>query len=187
MEQFRIDLGIIGPESQAEDTQKVWHSRDPQGWSHQLKTEVGIAFRYGRTCLFRVKSQSRWTANVLPALDASIGNVDTHFGLSATARLGYNIPDDFEVPDKPTRSDWGLYAFGRIGGRMVIRNIFLDGNTFRSSHSVDKTPFVGAASVGLTFVLKRIELTASNNYRTPEFNGQQRADSFGSATVTFKF
>ncbi len=187
MEQFRIDLGVIGPESLAEDAQKVWHGRDPRGWNHQLGTEPGLALRYERTFLLRARSQSRWIADGLPSLDASVGNIDTHLGLGTAARLGYNIPNRFEVPDKPSRSDWGFYVFGRVGGRYVIRNIFLDGNTWRSSHSVDKYSLVGDASVGVTIVLKRIELTASNNYPTREFVGQLRADSFGSATVSFKF
>jgi hypothetical protein len=187
MEQFRIDLGVIGPESKAEETQKVWHGRDPRGWDHQLGTEFGFALRYERSCLFRVRRENRWTADGIPSVDASVGNVDVHLGIGTALRLGYNIPNRFEVPTQRTPTGWGFFVFGRIGGRMVLHNIFLDGNTWKSSHSVDKNLLVGDASAGITVALKWFELTASNNYRTREFEGQDRADSFGSATLSFRF
>jgi lipid A 3-O-deacylase len=187
IEEFRLDLGIIGPESQAEQTQKVWHGRDPRGWDHQLETETGFAFRYNRTHLLRARLSDGWSLDYLPGFDASAGNVDTHFALRSVLQLGFNVPNRFEVPGKKSRTRFGIYAFGKVAGRFVARNIFLDGNTWRSSHSVDKTPWVADVEAGVTLVLKSIELTASNNYRTREFRGQDHADSFGSATLTFKF
>jgi lipid A 3-O-deacylase len=189
MEEFRLDLGIIGPESQAQETQKVWHSRDPRGWDHQLKTEPGFAFRYNRTHLLRVRIWSGWSIDYLPGFNASAGNIDTHFALESALQLGYNVPNRFEVPgeNSRTRTRFGIYAFGKVGGRFVVHNIFLDGNTWQSSHSVDRTPWVADVEAGVTLVVKSFELTASNNYRTREFHGQDRADSFGSATLTFKF
>jgi len=187
MESFGMDLGVIGPESFAEDTQKVWHSRDPSGWDHQLPTEVGFNLLYDRSYLFRLNRGSAWVADAIPEVDASLGNVDIHLGLSGTVRVGYNVPDRFEVPVGTTRKKFGVYFFLRTGGRFVLRNIFLDGSTWRESHSVEKYYWVGNLSSGITLVLKSFELTASNCYRTREFHGQDRADSFGSATITFKF
>lgn len=187
LEELRLDLGVIGPESLAEDTQKVWHGRDPRGWDNQLETEPGFAFRYERAYLLRARSQTLWTADLIPRGDASLGNVDTHFGLGAMLQLGYNIPNQFEVPGSKTYKEFGAYLFIGGGGRVVLRNIFLDGNTWRSSESVDREWFVADGSVGVTFVLKAIELTAAHRYRTREFKGQHHADSYGSATVSFKF
>lgn len=187
LEELRLDLGVIGPESQAEHTQKAWHGRDPSGWHHQLETECGFALRYERAYLLRARSQSQWAADLIPQLDASAGNVDIHFGMGAMTRLGYNIPNHFEAPGKKTEKKFGAYLFGGCGGRVVLRNMFLDGNTWYSSHSVDKHGMVGDASVGITLVLKAVELTASHRYRTREFEGQDRADSYGSATLSFKF
>lgn len=46
-------LGIVGPESYAEDIQKWWHqavtdSPRPQGWAHQLKNELGLLLNLER-------------------------------------------------------------------------------------------------------------------------------------------
>jgi hypothetical protein len=64
-----------------------------------------------------------------------------------------------------------------VGGRLVLRNVFLEGNTWQSSQGVDKNRLAGHAAVGVALVLKHVELTVSNCYRTREFNGQDRADS----------
>jgi len=186
MEQLRLDLGVIGPESYAAETQKIWHGRDPKGWDNQLKTEVGFALRYERSYLFRFR-RNRWDADLLPSLNASLGSVDTHLGARATGRFGYNIPNEYEAPGKKTPEEFGAYAFASTDGRFVLRDIFLDGNTWRSSHSVHKVPLVARISAGITLVLKSVELTASQTYVTQEFHGQHRPDSFGSVTVSFKF
>lgn len=187
MEHFTVDLGIVGPESQAEDTQRVWHDRDPQGWRNQLHTEPGFDLRYDRQYLLRKSTANGWMADVIPDLSGSLGNVDIHLGLGALTRLGYRIPNRFESEPSPARGSFGAYAFGRLGGRWVIRNLFLDGNTWRDSHHVESEAWVGEASVGLAVVWGPVELAAANNYRTREFVGQHHADSFGSATLTFKF
>lgn len=187
MESLRLDLGVIGPESQAEDTQKVWHGRDPRGWDHQLDTEAGLALRYERTRLFRLVSHSAGMLDLLPGLDISLGNVAVQAGLNATLRLGYNIPDAFEVPLERTRTKSGGYFFGRAGGRFVVHDIFLDGNTWVSSHSVEKNLVFGDVSLGFTLVLKACEITLANHYRTRQFTEQDRADSCGSVTLTWKF
>jgi hypothetical protein len=187
MEQLRLDLGVIGPESYAADTQKIWHGRDPKGWGNQLRTEVGFALRYDRSYLFRFRSRNRFDLDLIPSFDASAGSVDTHLGLGVMTRCGYNIPNKYEAPGRRTPKEFGAYFFVAAGDRFVIRNIFLDGNTWVSSHSVHKEPLVGSLKAGITVVLKCVELTASQSYLTREFRKQQQSDSFGSATVTIKF
>jgi hypothetical protein len=189
METFRLDLGVIGPESLAEDTQKNWHGVDPKGWNHQLRTEPGLTLRYDRRYLFSdtTLQNTNWGYHVIPDLGGSLGNVATHLSAGAMLRLGYNIPNEFEAGPSRTPYRFGAYAFTGVEGRFVLHNIFLDGNTFRSSHSVEKKPMVGDLKVGITFVIKCVELTASHVFRTREFNDQKSSDSFGSATMTIKF
>lgn len=187
MEVLRLDLGVIGPEAQGEGTQKVWHGRDPRGWRNQLKTEPGLALRYERTYLWRQPHWGQFALDGLPCVEGAAGNVDVHFGAKGTLRWGYNIPNTFEVPEKRTSKGFGAYIFGSLGGRIVAHNIFLDGNTWRDSQRVDREPLVGYAGAGLAVVLGPIEITGSNNYITHEFRRQQRSDSYGSVTVTYKF
>lgn len=187
MESFRLDLGMVGPESFAEKTQKEFHGIDPAGWSHQLETEPGLALRYDRRFLFSLENAQGWGLDFLPHINMSLGNIATFLGAGMTFRFGHNIPNEFEVPAAETRPKYGFYLLGGVEGRWVLHSIFLDGNSFRSSHSVDREPLVSDFKVGCTFVLKRVELNLAYVLRTPEFDGQDRKDSFGSATMTIKF
>ena len=84
-------------------------------------------------------------------------------------RLGHNLPRGFvSVPDpiglsmhykaalKPANPQAAsFYATLVLCGSAFAHNIFLDGNTFRDSHSVDKEELVGQMIVGLHYERKR--------------------------------
>ena len=186
LENFHLDLGVIGPESQAEDTQKVWHGKDPQGWQHQLKTEPGFELRYERRFYYDAfNSPDGWGLQVIPHVGGGAGNIATLLNAGGTLRLGYNLPNEAAV--RPNDLKWGAYFLAGVDGRFVLHNIFLDGNTWHFSHRVNKRPFVGDARVGLGLSLKNVELTFAQVIRSREFNDQKTADSFGSATLSVKF
>ena len=112
-------------------------------------------------------------------------------------RVGRDLPDDYGPPRiRPSLpgSDFfvptgafGWYLFAGVEERAVARNIFLDGNTFAHSRSVDKNTWVGDFQYGIAVTVgaTRIALTEIN--RTREFEGQQHPDSFGALTVGFRF
>jgi hypothetical protein len=80
---------------------------------------------------------------------------------------------------------WEIFAGAE--GRAVARNIFLDGNTFADSHSVDKKPFVADLNAGFAFTLGRARISYTAVYRTREFDGQQDASVFGGISVGYNF
>jgi len=187
IETLRLDIGVVGPASLAENAQKIWHGRDPKGWHNQLGNELGLNLRYDRSYLYRLEPWEKWHIDGVPSLDGALGNVDIHVGTAAMIRAGYNIPNRYEVPKEHTRKGFSFYAFAAAGGRLVVRNLFLDGNTWKDSPRVDKEPLVGNYSAGATLVLGFVELTASSHFLSYEYKTQKHADSYGSATVTFKF
>lgn len=77
--------------------------------------------------------------------------------------------------------------FAGLDGRAVARNIFLDGNTFSDSHSVDKKPLVGDATAGVAFTLGDYRLSYSLNARSKEFDGQDGRSVFGAMTLSTRF
>ncbi len=188
METLSLDLGIIGREALAAETQKEWHGVSPKGWKNQLRSEPGLVLRYDRRYLVSTKSEScHWSVDLIPSFGASAGNVATFFAAGSLTRFGYNIPNEFEPRRENNVLKYGAYLFGGVEARAVLRNIFLDGNSFRVSHHVKKEPFVADFKAGLTVVLKAVELTAAHTLRTHEFQGQNHDDSFSSATLTIKF
>ncbi len=134
-------------------------------------------------------SQDRfWDFDFIPHFGAAVGNVRTYASLGPLLRIGINIPDEFATQVVPGVSPkYGIYFFSGVEGWFVARNIFLDGNTFTHSHRVDKIPWVGSLRVGVTAVLKQVELTAGFTWLTQEFETQRGNDSYGTASVTFKF
>lgn len=203
MESFELDIGIIGKESLAEFAQTMVHrwgdDAPPQGWDNQLKTEPGLQIRYGRLWRLTPNEDTARFFDVIPHAGVSLGNVMTWGELGSTLRVGWNLPEDFgpQLNDSPatvnggltaTTASWGFYGFGRVAGRAVGHNIFLDGNTFRSSHSVEKEPFVADLSWGFAFqVTKHVEVSYTRIIRTNEFEGQKGNDVFGSFMVKGRF
>jgi hypothetical protein len=188
MDTLHLDLGVVGPEALGEQAQDLAHHVDPRGWDNQLRTEPGIVLRCQRSLRFGIKDEGTGLgADFLPYAGAGLGNIFSGASLGSTARFGFNVPNDFELHSDPQTLPLGLYAFAGAEGRWVAHNLFLDGNTFRESHSVDRIPFVWDFRAGAGIVAGPLEFMASYVLRSPEFFGQHSYDQFGSATVTFKF
>ncbi|TLD68331.1 lipid A deacylase LpxR family protein [Phragmitibacter flavus] len=205
---FIINIGVVGPWSFAEETQRLVHeARDipmPNGWNNQLDNELGVVLAYERMWRLRKFDQGGIDWDVLPYAGAELGNVAINARVGAEFRLGYNLPDDFgtaainaaAVASTPVESDhtakrWhsnmGFHLFTRIEGRAVARDIFLDGNTFEDSHSVDKEHFVADAVFGASLNWRNTKLTYAYIYRTKEFKQQEDEQVFGSMTLTVNF
>lgn len=202
LDNLELDIGIVGPQSYAEDTQKFVHgvvdAKQPQGWNHQLKNEPGIVLTYERMLRGIAPFHPLgFTADASPYAGGSLGNIFTHAAGGLMLRVGRSLPDDYGPPRiRPSlpgsdlfvsNGGFGWYLFAGAEERAVAHNIFLDGNTFAHSASVDKNTWVGDFQFGIavTFDAVRIALTEVN--RTREFAGQQHPDSFGALTVGFRF
>jgi hypothetical protein len=113
-----------------------------------------------------------------------------------TVRIGLGLKEDFGPPRiRPSlpgagyyqSEDVHCYLFAGGEGRAVLHNLFLDGNTFTDSHSVDKKPFVGDVQVGLALQISRLRVTYTQIYRTKEYDGQDSADQFGALSLSYAF
>jgi lipid A 3-O-deacylase len=186
LETFKLEAGVIGPSALGEETQDLVHNKKAKGWNNQLHTEPGIVLSYDRQFLFALRDRANfWGCGFIPHAGVNVGNVETYLAAGPMLRFGINLPNEFAAGNTPQR--FGGYLFTAFDGRLVLRNIFLDGNTYQNSHSVEKELLVGDIKVGLTFVFKNVELTAAETWRTWEFETQKDFDSFGSAVVTIKF
>ena len=209
LDSLEIQLGIVGPESFAEETQKFVHkligSKRPEGWDNQIKNEPGLAFVYERKWrIVQAEVAGGLDFDAIPYLGGTLGNVYTYANTGIEARLGWNIPVDFGTclirpagdtnapmnendPRLSIGHDISLYIFALIDGRAVLHNIFLDGNTFTNSHSVDKKHFVADVGGGIGLIINRFNLTYTHVLRTKEFNGQQNNHVFGSIILSFSY
>jgi len=202
LESLELDLGIVGPASLAEQTQIKWHQLigvdEPRGWDNQLDNEPGIVLSYSRK--WRRLAPDTFLGlqvDLTPHATVNLGNVLTSAAAGATVRFGMDLPSDFGPPRiRPSlpgsalfdpNKNWAWYFFAGVEGRYVLHNIFLDGNTFSDSHSVDKEPLVGDFQVGAAITVGRMRLAYIHVLRTREFKHQDVHDRFGVISVAFKF
>jgi lipid A 3-O-deacylase len=197
-----LTVGMVGPASLAEPTQKFVHhvvnSHQPLGWDNQIKNEPGIELTYERKwrSLYAF-SPFGLGADLSPHAGVNIGNINTDASVGAIARLGFKLPDDYGPPRiRPSlpgsdyfipTSELGGYLFAGVEGRGVARNIFLDGNTFADSLSVDKKPFIGSAQLGLAMTYGETRISYTQVWLTKEFYGQQDPEQFGVLTLSYRF
>jgi len=210
MDTFEIDLGIVGPHSYAEKTQKIVHdwigSARPQGWQHQLKDEPILNLFYERKWKLMKLDWGRGLAcDLIPHVGCFLGNAITGANFGGQIRFGWNLPNDFgtflirpgsdtnaPVDEQDPRFFPGFHRFGihllaGLDARAVARNIVLDGNTFQDSHSVEKRPFVANFIVGVGIIIHRIKISYSYVFQTKEFYSQKERQEYGAITVSVSY
>src|SRR3546814_13149223 len=94
-----------------------------------------------------------------------------------------HTPGSEYVAPRGEEGDFGWYVFAGAEGRAVARNIFLDGNTFQDSPSVDKEVLVGDLSAGVVMTFGDLRLSYVQVLRTKEFEGQDGVRLFGAFKI----
>lgn len=73
--------------------------------------------------------------------------------------------------------------FLALDARWVLHDITLDGNTFRSSHSVDKRAMVADLGYGIAAYVGDWRVALARYHRTREFRGQKEVPVYGTITL----
>ncbi|MBI4205174.1 MAG: lipid A deacylase LpxR family protein [Betaproteobacteria bacterium] len=205
LQTVEFDVGVVGPAALGKEVQTAWHelvgADRPQGWSNQIRNEPGVLLAYLEKWRFGVTNG----VEVVPHFGASVGNVMTLARAGGIVRAGRNMsgfgPDTIEpggamlqrvrLQDVHSQNDgreW--YAFAGVDLRGVARNIFLDGNLFRSSPSVDRREFVYDLKAGLSVRIPPARVSLTQIWRSEEFTtplgggGNQR---FQSLNLSWEF
>lgn len=202
LDQLQVQLGVVGPDSLAEQTQKFVHSVlgdiNPQGWDTQLRNEPAFVIGDERAWRFGPShSVLGFKFDVQPHVGGMVGNVYDFLNAGAIARVGFDLPDDYGPPRiepslpgtnffEPTAA-FGWYLFAGVDGRAIARNIFLDGNTWQTSRSVDRIPYVGDLQLGAAITFEQWRLSFTHVFRTREYRTQVHADQFGAINLSYRF
>ena len=200
-----ISLGIVGPAALGKFFQNTWHDviqvAHSNGWANQLHNEPGLILAWERR--YRVGKIHLpfpgLESDLIVRGGVALGNIRTNAAAGFAVRVGWSLPPDFGA-DLIRPAGGGLisphrfsaYFFGSGETRAVARDIFIDGNTWRDSQSVDRRPLVADLNVGLVVRfpmtgrrLKGLQCTYTQNYRTKDFYGQAQHDVFGSVGLSF--
>ena len=204
LDTIALDLGVVGPAAQADDSQRIIHDlfgfNDPKGWDYQLENEPGVRLLYERKYRFGYDFDLpvfNLAVDAAPHYALALGNVDTSAAAGLTVRVGDKLRDNYGPPRvRPALagpgfyeadSGFGWYLFAGAEGRVVGRNIFLEGNTFRDSPSVDPHRLVADLQAGVALQFGGYELSYTHVFRSPEFEGDDGFNDFGSLTLSAKF
>lgn len=207
-----LNIGMVGPASLADETQTTWHDfigvAEPRGWDTQIENEPGILLTYERKwrALFQFDEEDigvlgLWPGlgvDVTPHVGGALGNVLTYGAAGATLRFGENLRNDLGGPQRirpslPGSAYFdpvdllGWYLFAGAEGRVVARNIFLDGNSFRDSRDVEKEILVGDLQFGAAVIFPFARVAYTHIIRSKEFKTQADVDQFGAISVSFRF
>lgn len=203
LENLEVDVGVVGPQALGEQTQNDYHQligiNQAKGWGRQIRDEPGITLNYERLWRVSLLGDGKNGIDLVPQVGATVGNVFTFGDAGALLRFGKNLGADYgPVRIRPALSgtdyfnrdnldgSLGIYGFVGVQGRIVGRNIFLDGNSFSPSPSIEKRIFVGDVQAGVSvFWNDSLRLEFSTARRSREYAGQPSPDIIGTALIAF--
>jgi len=204
---LKLVTGVVGPSSLAKEMQQEVHrhinSQQAQGWDYQLENEPILNLVYEYRHKFRLGGlHDGWSIEAAPNVSGSLGNLLTQGQIGGCLRAGYNIQDDFgptlirgmgHLPpprrseNPKSNSDWGFSIYCVGYASLVLRDMTLDGNTFKDGPSVEKNLFVPTAEVGMTIGNRHFLASFTYVFLGDEFKRQQGSSKFGAITLDYLF
>lgn len=201
-DRLAVRIGTIGPSSGAGQLQSKVHllidDPQPQGWHAQLHDEPTIDLFEERKWRFYSPTGGGLGFDAIPQVSVRVGNVYDYVAAGGMLRFGRNLLVDYGPPridenlgapyENPEYGEgkWTWYGFIGTEGRLVAHNIFLDGNSFQRSASVDKEPAVGDAEIGFAVAYEHFRVGYTYVYRSVEYRTQDHPDHYGGIDATFR-
>lgn len=203
LENLELAVGIVGPGAMGRVSQNDFHQfigvKLASGWGEEIDDEPGIVMTYERLWRIALLGGPGGGVDVVPQVGATIGNVFTYGSAGALLRWGRNLQVDYggaRVRPGLSGTDYfngdrldgslGYSIFAGLQGRAVAHNIFLDGSLVQDGPSVEKRPMVADFQAGLSlFWSTDVQMTLGAVRRTREYEGQDKPDVIGTASISF--
>ncbi|MDZ7779996.1 MAG: lipid A deacylase LpxR family protein [Gemmatimonadota bacterium] len=195
---YTVSVGVAGPASGAEQTQTWIHRAtgnvDPAGWQHQLGNEPVVQLRWDRRWQgLALGGGEGFGVRLTPHVDVGLGTLSMDAGLGGTVRAGWNVapdpgwrsirPGGGRAPGSRSARRLRVELHATVGGRLVARNLLLDGNNFRDSHSVERSPATADAVFGAEVGLGRVNLLYELVFWTRKFETESRNQAYSSIAL----
>ena len=198
LENLKLQLGVVGPASLAQYTQKFIHliTHNPifQGWHTQIKNEFIINLHYEYIYKYDLLDTPYFGMDILPTLKVALGSANTFLGAGGRIRMGYNLHSDFGVDKintgfmggKPFNDDFSLYAFGGVLGSYVLRDIFIEGGRYNTT-GLNLTHFLYDIELGVALLYKGFRFSYVITHQSKQFREQPSRHTIGSIMLNFAF
>ncbi len=193
---YGVAIGVIGPASGAEQSQKWVHevtgSDEPKGWDHQLHNELVFQFEPGIIRRMWLRPDKQDMDAVLLA-DVALGTVQTSISTSLFIRTGSGLQYTYVTPAlRSTRSSNpiaigdGWFTYAGLNARYLFRQIFVDGNTYRDSPSIELDHTQVSLSVGLTYAWQAFSMSIAIEDAYVFDDKPETLPRYGSVTFAWK-
>lgn len=183
---LRLELGVTGPSSLAEQAQDGMHSllgeRERRGWAHQLDRGAGFAVALNERASIAQRDSGRHVGALALEYGAVAGTIRTavHFGLEG--RLGTSSRAVWSPADLAMTPASGVYLIAGARQYFVYRDLFVEGNA--EYPGAERLPIVQEATFGLGARRGRVALEYRHVVRGREYDAQREAHAFGSFALT---
>lgn len=172
---FGAAVGVTGRPALGEPVQNGVHrllgSRRQEGWGHQLAYEPALVYRYTDGFPRRRSLPGLGIATLTPGWEAAAGNVRTAAGATASVGLARS-------------TGRGAHVLAGARGEWVLRDLFLDGNTFRHNSTAERIPLVAEVEVGAGYRAGHWALEYRHAVRSREYRAQPDPHPYGSLVLT---
>ncbi len=189
-------IGIVGPSSGAEATQKWVHevvgADEPLGWDTQLEDELVFQFLRGR--LWRSWRRLDDRMDFLFLAEGGFGTLSSFAAGGMLFRFGSELSSTFATPLLiNTRSanpaaisgGWYLYAGARM--EYVFNQIFTDGNTYRDSRSIEFDQSQIGLTTGVAYSWQQASITIALFDSNVTDKAARDVNQFGTLTFGWRF
>lgn len=199
LDELSLTFGIVGPVAGAKFIQEYSHNglnaTEPMGWDHQINNEVVFRFQAKRLWRSFVLPMGITEMDVITGVNAGIGNLLSDTNAGVAVRWGQQLQSSFSSSSPfsiqklngLTATPIGWYIFANISGSYVLNDIFIDGNTFTDSHSVDLVHWQAFATLGGQFTLSNWSFIYTLTYASDQYQSQSEDTRFGTVSVTYHF
>lgn len=198
-ERIWIDVGMTGTASLAKPIQDLVHStinadsNSPlPGWHTQIADEFVFNFHYQYTFKHTLLDTKYFGIDYLPTFSLSLGNGSTYIDYNNRIKIGYNLKNDFGVgkvnfgPNlwEKYSSDLSVYLYAGMGIRGVLRNIYIQGNSWeKSRQDIKNLVYYFEGGVSISYKFFRMAYTVT--YKSLEFYNQPWGDIYGGINLSF--
>lgn len=197
-----LSLGVIGPASLAEVSQKVIHkaigATTPEGWDHQIDNEPVFRVEGEHVVRMYTRQFSHDLAfDTSSYSEAGLGNLRSDIGTGISLRYGHLLQETYASINPTSSADMSAVRAGNKGklywqtfatlyASYVFNDITFDGNTFKDSHSVPLINEQVILTVGAGVLYNNWGMVFSIHRGNDQFEGQKTISKYGSMTISYR-
>ncbi|WP_166739327.1 lipid A deacylase LpxR family protein [Psychromonas algicola] len=198
-DELSLTLGAVGPATGGETIQKNLHdvirANRPLGWDNQINNEVVFRIEGERLWRHSIASFKQTEMDLVTGINAGFGNLLSDVNVGIGLRWGKALSANFSSSSpfmiqklnglKPNPNGW--YVFANLSTSLVLNDIFIDGNTFEDSHSVDLIHWQAGLAAGIQLNLYDWNIIYTMIHSTDQYETQSDETRWGDITVTYHF